>query len=278
MMNEPDINLETSLITEPKPQAQAAAMPESAPHSRPEPAMQEPPRRRVGSITLGASLIAAGVFFLLYYFWPEFNWMLVLKIAPAAGLILLGCEVLVFAVRPGRWKYDFVSVLVCLALMCGCFGMTLLPTLWAEIDPARQNSIDQMLDEYLALVYTSIQQAEPEIAIQDASGHLSLNRGVNAQTLQELAQCTESERYLRLNIYLFGPYETAGQFAQDCRQLTDVLRTIGISPNYLCFCCLSGSNAEYHLALSGSFQQNWTAEQMAGQTTVISLLDQENDL
>ncbi len=62
---------------------------------------QELPRRRVGSITLGVCLIAAGVFFLLYYFLPEFNWMLALKIAPAAGLMLMGCEVLFFAVRSG---------------------------------------------------------------------------------------------------------------------------------------------------------------------------------
>lgn len=65
-------------------------------------AAQEMPRRRVGSITLGGCLIAAGVFFLLYYFLPGFDWLLTLKIAPAVGLILLGCEVLFFSLRPGR--------------------------------------------------------------------------------------------------------------------------------------------------------------------------------
>lgn len=48
---------------------------------------------------------------------PGFDWKLTLKIAPAAGLILLGGEVLFFAARPGRWKYDFWSVLICLVLM-----------------------------------------------------------------------------------------------------------------------------------------------------------------
>lgn len=237
------------------------------------------PRRRVGSITLGASLIAAGVFFLLYYFVPSFNWMLVLKIAPAIGLILLGCEVLVFAVRPGHWKYDFVSVLVCLALMCCCFGMTLLPALWAEIDPARQRSIDRLLDDYVSLVYTNIQQSEASIALKDINGHLSLNTGLDLQTTEELAQCTESERYLRLDVSLFGPYENADQFAQDCHRLTDAIRKTGISPNYLYFYTdVSGSADEYFLSLNGSIQQNWTAEQMAVQTTVLSsvALDEEN--
>ena len=45
------------------------------------------PLRRVGSFTLGVCLIAAGIFFLLAYFVPGVDWKLMLKIAPAAGLI-----------------------------------------------------------------------------------------------------------------------------------------------------------------------------------------------
>lgn len=91
------------------------AQPGSVPPPEHKPA--EKPLRRVGSLTLGACLIAAGVFFLLYFFVPGFDVQLTLKIAPAVALVLLGCEVLFFAARPGRWKYDFVSVLVCLVLM-----------------------------------------------------------------------------------------------------------------------------------------------------------------
>ena len=108
------------------------------PETRPEAAkLQDAPRRRVGSLTLGACLIAAGIFFLCYYFVPGFDWQLVVRIAPAAALVLLGCEVLFFAARPGRWKYDFVSVLVCLGLIAVCMCMSFLPMVWSEIDPAR---------------------------------------------------------------------------------------------------------------------------------------------
>lgn len=120
------------------------------------------PRRRVGSITLGVCLIAAGVFFLLYYFLPEFNWMLALKIAPAAGLMLMGCEVLFFAVRPGHWKYDFALVLICLCLIGVCFCMTLLPLFWAEIDPARQRTQEKLRDEYVSQVYDEMQRNAPQ--------------------------------------------------------------------------------------------------------------------
>ena len=73
----------------------------------PETSGKQPPLRRVGSFTLGVCLIAAGIFFLLTYFVPGFPTQPVLRIVPAAGLALLGGEVLFFAARPGRWKYDF---------------------------------------------------------------------------------------------------------------------------------------------------------------------------
>ena len=83
------------------------AQPGSAPAPEQKPAEKRPaekPLRRVGSLTLGACLIAAGVFFLLYFFVPGFDVQLTLKIAPAVALVLLGCEVLFFAARPGRWN------------------------------------------------------------------------------------------------------------------------------------------------------------------------------
>ena len=62
------------------------AQPGSVPPPEQKPAEKRPaekPLRRVGSLTLGACLIAAGVFFLLYFFVPGFDVQLTLKIAPA---------------------------------------------------------------------------------------------------------------------------------------------------------------------------------------------------
>lgn len=107
--------------------------------------------RRVGTLTLGVCLIACGVLFLCYFFVPHFNWDLALKIAPAAGLILLGCEVLYFAARPQRWKYDFLSVLLCIVLMVSAFGGACLMAafdfalhreeLWIEYDARQERGL-----------------------------------------------------------------------------------------------------------------------------------------
>ena len=41
-------------------------------------------------------------------------------------IILLGCEVLYYSARPGACRCDFSSVVLCLLLMGGCFGISTL--------------------------------------------------------------------------------------------------------------------------------------------------------
>ncbi|MFR4264357.1 MAG: hypothetical protein ACLT2X_05795 [Faecalibacterium prausnitzii] len=84
------------------------------------------PLRRVGTLTLGVCLIAAGVLFLLCRFLPGLPWMVIWQVLPAAGLILLGCEVLYYSARPGACRCDFGSVVLCLLMMGGCFGVSTL--------------------------------------------------------------------------------------------------------------------------------------------------------
>lgn len=247
------------------------------------------PQRRVGSLTLGACLIAAGVFFLCYFFVPGFDWQLVLKIAPAAGLILLGCEVLFFAARPGRWKYDFVSVFVCLVLMAGCFCLAMLPAVWDEIDPQRQQIQNRLSDEALAELYAACKDEDTGIGIKDISGRLYLDR-TDAETLEDAAALPDSERYLNLTVELFGPYESKEAFAQDCRTLTTLAQQCTVAPDVLHFewqaedpamrvTLDSGSPfyaESYELTLSGAVQLDWTADQMTLQVKAESLLDEEN--
>ena len=57
------------------------------------------PLRRVGTLTLGVCLIAAGTLFLLARFLPGLPWLVIWQVIPAAGLILLGCEVLYYSAR-----------------------------------------------------------------------------------------------------------------------------------------------------------------------------------
>ena len=247
---------------------------------------QEQPCRRVGSLTLGVCLIAAGIFFGCYYFVPGFDGQLVLKIASAAGLVLLGCEVLFFACRPGRWKYDFWSVLICLVLMGGCFCLSLLPVVWEEIGPERNQASMKLSQQYTADAYAQIRKSDPDAPVKDISGNVYLYTGA-VKTLEDI---DGGSGYVTLDVELSGSYGSAEQFAQACRSMTDAVQQCRPQPDTLIFAWSPDNDPEeslgtgtlqqveqYTLKLVGIAQLDWTADQMAKQTEVQYLLDEENE-
>ena len=251
----------------------------------PQPAKPQP-LRRVGSFTLGVCLIAAGIFFLLAYFVPGVDWKLTLKIAPAAGLILLGGEVLFFAARPGRWKYDFWSVLICLVLMAGCFGLSLLPVVWDELGPERNQASMKLSQQYTADAYAQIRKSDPDAPVKDISGNVYLYTGA-VKTLEDI---DGGSGYVTLDVELSGSYGGAEQFAQACRSMTDAVQQCRPQPDTLIFAWSPDNDPEeslgtgtlqqverYTLELVGIAQLDWTADQMAKQTEVQYLLDEENE-
>lgn len=227
---------------------------------------EKPPAlRRVGSMTLGVCLIAAGVFFLLYYFVPAFPWKLALKAAPSIGLVLLGCEVLFFAVRPGRWKYDFLSVFACLLMMAGCFCLSLLPLFWAEIDPARSQQMDQLCEGWEGEVYTVLSEELPDLRIRTLDGYLDLDYGAQLpETVRDAVAINRS--FLRVE--LRGPYNNASDFAASCRRLTDALQAHDLCPEQLrlLYDDPEGTGWSFELCLEGVVEQGWTAAEMAAET------------
>ena len=283
--NEPDSS--TKIVqTGKKTTADTAPETSWVPKNPPPAAAQAEPVRRVGSITLGICLITAGIFFLAYHFLPNFDVQLVLKIVPAAGLVLLGCEVLYYATRPQRGKYDFVSVFVCLVLMACCFGLTLLPLVWEQIDPDNQLVAQKLSDDYQRSVYEKFQQDVPEIRLKDMGCWVELYRYDGG----EGKLTSDNTETLELNVWLQGPYDSAEAFAKDCRRLTNVVQQMEVQPKQIGFFCRGFSDADkdlasgslaqkenYELYLNGAVQLDWTAEEMAKATDVESLLEEENE-
>lgn len=252
----------------------------------PETSGKQLPQRRVGSFTLGVCLIAAGIFFLLTYFVPGFPTQPVLRIVPAAGLVMLGGEVLFFAARPGRWKYDFWSVLICLVLMGGCFCLSLLPVVWEEISPQRRQTELRLGQEYTAEVYDQIKTAAPEVRVKDIHGNAYLYSS-KTETLRDL---DAGGGHLSLTVVLFGDYDSVQAFAQDCRRVTDAVQQCSALPDELRIAWAPDNDPgqslaagtlqrveQYTLELDGIAQLDWTTEQMAKQTEVQYLLDEENE-
>ena len=251
---------------------------------------KQPPLRRVGSFTLGVCLIAAGIFFLLTYFVPGFPTQSVLRIVPAAGLVMLGGEVLFFAARPGRWKYDFWSVLICLVLMGGCFCLSLLPVVWEEIGPQRRQTELRLGQEYTAEAYDRIKTAAPEVRVKDIRGNAYGNAYLYSSKTETLRDLDAGGGHLSLTVVLFGDYDSVQAFAQDCRRVTDAVQQCSALPDELRIAWAPDNNPgqsltagtlqrveQYTLELDGIAQLDWTADQMAKQTEVQYLLDEENE-
>ena len=257
------------------------------PETRPEAAkLQDAPRRRVGSLTLGACLIAAGIFFLCYYFVPGFDWQLVVRIAPAAALVLLGCEVLFFAARPGRWKYDFMSVFVCLVLIAVCMCLSFLPMVWSQIDPARGQNEMKLSKAYTTQVYEALRKENPDLRLRDVYTNLYLY----ANDVNALQEVQPGDGHLSLTVMLYGPYDSTGAFAQDCRSVAGTVRAGTLQPDELRIVWSPDNDPgqsldsgtlqrveQYTLELDGTVQLDWTADEMERQVEVQYLLDEENE-
>ena len=259
----------------PGPQAAPPAPPKTDP-KRPAaaPPKEEKPVRRVGSITLGLCLIAVGVCFLLYYFAPGFNWLLVAKVGAPLALVALGVEVIWCASHPARWKYDFLAVFGCLVLMGGAFCLTLLPLFWQQVSPERRIQTESLKDEYEQALYGSLQ--DTKIQLFSVHTYMDTGYGVQPQTLAELNQ---PGVFLSLGIDLYGPYDRTADFAKDCALLRDAVKQVaaqwGPMPEKIEFEWVNAEETvKMSISLRDAVQMNWTAEQMAEQ--VYCWLDEDS--
>ena len=217
---------------------------------------------------------------------PGLDWHQVVRCDPAAALVLLGCEVLCFAARPGHWKYDFVSVLVCLGLIAVCMCLSFLPMVWSEIDPARGQNEMKLSKAYTTQVYEALRKEIPDLRLRDVYTDLYLySNDVNA--LQEMQP---GDGHLSLTVMLYGPYDSTGAFAQDCRSVAGTVRAGTLQPDELRIVWSpdndpgqsldSGSLQRVEqctLELDGTVQLDWTADEMERQVEVQYLLDEENE-
>ena len=264
-MQEPRIDpiqpgAESAAGTAPAPKAAPGPEPKAAPRA------PERPVRRVGSVTLGFALIAAGVFFLGYYFWPGFNWALALKLAPPAGLVLMGAEVLYSACRPGKWKYDFLSAFACLLLMGGALGLSLLPLGWNAYGPARYAREEALSDQYSDQLYAAFAEQAGQVELKSVRGNVRL---MYSEAPVESLDLGSEEARLYLWVELYGPYEEAEPFAADCRALLDVIQSQQTRPDKVYFYYEEADGEDYSrlsLDLTAPVQLDWDLEHLTRQT------------
>ena len=129
---------------------------------------QAPAQRRVGTLTLGATLIVAGGVMMVSLFWPEADLRWAVKASPLI-LISLGVETLLAARSGSRIKYDWAGMVLCFVLvaaaMClytAAWWMAWLPEHGSYFDGSRTGDESSLMLDYTAFNGTDFQLLEME--------------------------------------------------------------------------------------------------------------------
>lgn len=193
----------------------------------PNPAPQPPKKvRRVGTFTFGLLLVAAGVLLILRAVMPTLDLRFVVSLLPVA-LIALGVEVLVYAARPNvQLKYDGVSIFVCILILFGVGGSSVMLQLWNEYGPSA-HAAEMRLGDELQADATATLRAVPGLGdnIYDVSVVLDFNHGVTDPATETVQPGDRAQLYV--TVYQ-DRYDSALAFATMARQVVDACQTDGL--------------------------------------------------
>lgn len=196
----------------------------------PNPVPQPPKKvRRVGTFTFGLLLVAAGVLLILRAVMPTLDLRFVVSLLPVA-LIALGIEVLIYAARPDvQLRYDGVSIFVCILILFGVGGSSVMLQLWNEYGPSARVAEMRLGDE-LQSDATAALRAVPGLGdnIYDVSVVLDFNHGVTNPATETVQPGDRAQLYV--TVYQ-GRYDSALEFAAMARQVVDACQADGLSFN-----------------------------------------------
>lgn len=246
----------------PPPAASAAPGAESAPapapaHPVPAPrAAQKPPVRRVGTVTLGLSLILTGLAITAYFFVPGFDIVFIAKLAPLV-LVFLGAEVLWASVRrkgEERLRLDFLAAFVSFVLICASLCAATLPAVWRWYGPDRSATEQRLSAELEEQLHTAFQGQD----VVGCSGWVNLG-GYEFDREMTLADLRTEDR-VGANITLGGTVENNADFAARVAALLPALRQAGADRAYFYW---GGESESWDLDLDGVFDMNADATRLS---------------
>lgn len=199
--------------------------------------------RRVGSITLGIVLIAAGICAIISVINPAVDIAAILRLSPAV-LIILGIEILIasFINNNERIKYDGVSIFLCIFLIFVSIGTSVsdffMPAKRAEIE-----SIEQNLDKKCSVL------------LKDFENINYMNSSLIYNTFDVIdTDIGYADIYIGLN----DVYADTAEFAAECKRICDSLEPLKDNFNNIHF-----YNDNMSVDLNGIFQYDLSAENIA---------------
>lgn len=246
-------NEQLAPVSEPAPAAEQAA-------PAPVPVLPAPPRRppvrRVGTVTLGLSLIVTGLAITAYFFVPGFDIVSVAKLAPLV-LVFLGAEVLwASARRKGeeRLRLDFLAAFVSFVLICASLCAATLPAVWRWYGPDRSSTEKRLSDELEEQLHAAFQGQD----VLYCNGWVNLG-GYEFDREMTLADL-RAEDHAGANITLGGTVANGDEFAARVDALLPALRDAGVDRAYFYW---SDDDETWDLDLDGVFDMNADATRLS---------------
>ena len=246
-------NEQPTPVSEPAPAAEQAA-PAPVPDLPAPP--RRPPVRRVGTVTLGLSLIVTGLDITAYFFVPGFDIIFIAKLAPLV-LVFLGAEVLwACARRKGeeRLRLDFLAAFVSFVLICASLCAATLPAVWRWYGPDRSSTEERLSDELEEQLHAAFQGQD----VLDCNGWVNLG-GYEFDREMTLADL-RAEDHAGANITLGGTVANGDEFAARVAALLPALRDAGVDRAYFYW---SDDDESWDLDLDGVFDMNADATRLS---------------
>lgn len=197
------------------------------------PVAAQPPQktRRLGLLTMGFCLVAAGVVLLLAAFLPNLDYAFIARLSPVV-LVLLGIEVLVGTVRHKgeRLRVDFLSVVLCMLLIGGSLMATAGATYYYNHVEGRR--VETRLEAELEAASHAALAAAGAPKVTGLEWHVGLNdTGVPAATPADL----RVEHTVQLRVTLGADYTGKAAFAKDSETVLRLLRPLVSHLDYVSF-------------------------------------------
>lgn len=217
------------------------------------------PARRVGTFTMGLSLIAAGVVAMMLIFDPNFDPAPIFKLSPAI-LILLGGEIIASHViyRNYRLKYDFVSAIFCFFLILGSIGVTMFSPWYEQYGPRREELSSIVATQADNLCYDQLKD-NPNILSLDIDVCLGGILTGDTVTIHSL----RPEDHVSACLDLSGNYTDKADFAQACFPILASLQKTEIPFSRITLNWGKNEEPCYSLELHNRFQMENNAENLA---------------
>ncbi|MGI5893108.1 MAG: hypothetical protein ACOX6P_00785 [Candidatus Merdivicinus sp.] len=214
--------------------------------------------RRVGTMTLGISLVATGALLLLNLFMKDFPLYQVAKLSPII-LVLVGIEIVVATLfnKGEKLRYDFFSMFICFFLIFGSIGLSILPQFV-------ENALvmDQMENRFSSQIEKDVYNAVQEEGIQEMYVGFYFFENMHPFTEPMNPDLTYQEvdgAYLSLDLTLSQEYTSAEDFAKSVRNILDKVEPLQLpDPSYY----IRDKEGFYSISLHDLWEYDYTVEQL----------------